>query len=188
MAPCVVAELVESAAAGKPAGWDGLVEEFGGLVWAVARSHRLPDADASDVAQATWLSLIEHIGDLKQKASVGAWLATTARRECLRILRDARRYVALRDELPDQPSGDPQPGEALLLEDRDRALWRGFARLRSSDQALLRLLMADPPPSYEEVSAALDMPIGSIGPTRARALGRLRQELDNQGTLAFLAM
>jgi DNA-directed RNA polymerase specialized sigma24 family protein len=79
------------------------------------------------------------------------------------------------------------PGEELLAVERNQALWRGFRRLRASDQLLLRLLLADPRPAYDEISAALDMPIGSIGPTRARALERLRNELDSEGTLALMS-
>jgi DNA-directed RNA polymerase specialized sigma24 family protein len=87
----------------------------------------------------------------------------------------------LEDESPDVP------GEELLVAERDRGLWQAFKRLRPSDQALLdMLLVADPRPSYEEVSAALDLPIGSIGPTRARALERLRQLLAHDGTLTLM--
>jgi RNA polymerase sigma factor (sigma-70 family) len=185
--------LVSSAAAGDQRGWDALVREFGGLVWAVARAHRLSDADAADVAQTTWLRLLEHHDRLHDRARVGAWLATTARRECLRVLRGANRQVLLGDDTPELESPDPAPDEELLIAERDRALWRrdralwrSFERLRASDQALLRLLIADPRPAYEEISAALDMPIGSIGPTRARALERLRRQLDSEQTLTRL--
>jgi len=175
-----VARLVRSAAAGNQRGWNRLVDEFGGLIWAVARAHRLADADAADVAQITWMRLLRHVNDLEKPEYVGSWLATTARRECLRVLRRSQRQVLFGDEPWDSESSDSRPDEALLIAERDEALWRGFGRLRASDRALLRLLMADPPPSYEEISAALDMPIGSIGPTRARALQRLRKELERE--------
>jgi DNA-directed RNA polymerase specialized sigma24 family protein len=74
-----------------------------------------------------------------------------------------------------------------LTAERDEALWRAFSQLPKSDQALLRMLMADPRRAYEEASAALKMPVGSIGPTRARALGRLRHQIDREGTLSLLA-
>jgi RNA polymerase sigma factor (sigma-70 family) len=182
-----VARLVSSAASGDTAAWDGLVQEFGSMIWAVARAYRLRDADGCDVAQATWLRLVEHLGDLNDHSRVGAWLATTARRECLRVLRDARRVSPLEDVACEQTSSDPPPHAELLMAERDRALWRGFARLGGRDQALLRLLVADPRPAYEEISGALNMPIGSIGPTRGRALERLRSELDSDGTLDLLA-
>jgi RNA polymerase sigma factor (sigma-70 family) len=188
-----VVPLVEAAAGGQQDAWDTLVREFGGMIWAVARIHRLHDDDAADVVQLTWLRLLEHIGDLTNPACVGAWLATTARRECLRVLRAGQRVVLLGDAvdgLGDAVDGreapGPLPGQALALAERDLALWQCFSCLRPSDQALLRLLMADPCPSYEEISAALDIPIGSIGPTRARALERLRRKLDSEGTLTML--
>jgi RNA polymerase sigma factor (sigma-70 family) len=156
------------------------------MIWAVARAHRLGDADAGDVVQATWLKLIEHLGDLEAPARVGGWLAVTARRECLRVLRRNGRHILYEAEPPEHESGDPPPGETLFIAQRDDAFWRSFSRLRPTDQALLRLLVADPTPSYEEISAALDMPIGSIGPTRQRALERLRHELDGEGTLGLM--
>ena len=182
-----ITELVLAAAAGDRAAWDGLVEEFAGMVWSVARAHRLGGADASDVSQATWLRLLEHLGQLREPASVGAWLATTARRECLRVLSENRRRVLYGDDAPDYPSPDVSADDAVLMSERDDAVRRGFLRLPGSDQALLRLLMADPRPSYEEIARALDMPIGSIGPTRQRALERLRRELAKQGTLSLIA-
>jgi len=183
-----VGRLVNAAAAGDETAWNQLVETYSGLIWAIARSHRLNDADAADTAQATWLHLLEHLGDLHDPDRVGAWLATTARRECLRVLRAGNRQVPYGDEPPE--SVDPGPGveEALFTGERDAALWAAFGRLRPSDRALLRLLMADPQPRYEEISAALDMPIGSIGPTRARALDRLRGELSRDGLESAAAL
>ncbi len=181
-----VAGLVSSAQAGKRSGWEALVREFGGMVWAVARAHRLCGHDAADVAQTTWLRLFEHLDRVNEPARVGAWLATTARRECLRVLREAGGRVPFGDDPPQQQSPASLPHEELLLADRDRVLWCSFSRLRTSDQALLRLLIAEPRPTYEEISVALDMPVGSIGPTRARALERLRQVLDSEGALSSL--
>jgi RNA polymerase sigma factor (sigma-70 family) len=181
-----IAELVTAAAAGDPRAWNGLVQQFGGLVWAVARAHRLSEADAADVSQTTWLRLFEHLNTLKDPARVGAWLATTARHECLRVLRHSQRRVLYGDDAPEHESLDMPPHEAVLLSERADALQRSFSRLRPSDQALLRLLTAEPRPPYEEIAAALDMPIGSIGPTRQRALERLGRELAAQGTLNLM--
>jgi RNA polymerase sigma factor (sigma-70 family) len=180
-------EIVRAAAAGDARSWDRLVGEYRGMVGAVARAHRLGDADACDVAQSTWLKLLEHLGQLNDPSRVGAWLATTARRECLRVLRAGKRQVLTGNELHDDEARDVSVDRELLIAERDAALWRSFSRLRPRDQALLRLLTADPRRAYEEVSAALDLPIGSIGPTRARALERLRQELENDGSLALLS-
>lgn len=181
-----VATSVARAAAGDRTGWDALVGEFGGLIRAIARAHGLREAHAADVAQATWLKLLEHLDDVREPSRVGAWLATTARRECLRVLRDGTRHRPLEVEAVEGKSPDV-PGEELLLAERDRGLWHAFTRLRPSDQALLDMVVvADPRPSYEEVSAALDVPVGSIGPTRARALERLRQQLEHDGTLTLM--
>ena len=180
-----VSRLVGAAAAGDQRAWNALVEEFSGLLWAVARAHRLRNADAADVVQVTWLRLLEHLGSIHEPERVGAWLATTARRECLRVLRMAQRYVLSGDEPANSEFTDPAL-EDILTAERDEVLRRCFARLRPTDQALLRLLVADPRPAYEEIAAALDMPIGSIGPTRGRALERLRQELEREGPLSLM--
>ena len=178
--PAAVARIASAAASGDARAWDTLVEEFAGLVWAVVRAYRLSDADSADVTQATWLALVEHLDSLRDAERVGAWLATTARRKCLKMLRTATRQVPTGDDVP-EPTEDVEAAADLMLEERDAALWRAVDRLPGRDRALLRLLVADPQPSYEEISAALDMPIGSIGPTRARALERLRAQLAHEG-------
>src|SRR3954464_5181182 len=177
-----VAELVRAAAEGEQAAWNGLVERYNGLVWSVARAHRLSTADASDVVQTTWLRLVEHLGRLQDPERVGAWLATTARRECLRTLRHSARQVPT-EEVPEVVA-DAHVESALLVKERDRLLWQAFGGLSERCQTLLRILVADPPPSYEEIGAALDMPIGSIGPTRARCLERLRVLAEDEGVSA----
>jgi RNA polymerase sigma factor (sigma-70 family) len=185
-----LSRLVRDAKLGDHRAWDALVARYGGMVWAVARAHRLGDADAADASQATWLKLLEHIGDVKDPKALGGWLATTARRECLRILRHSARVDPLadvggRDEIAD---GGPEIDEGLLTSERDSHLWRAFEALPPRDRALLRMLAADPAPSYEEIGAALGMPIGSIGPTRARALVRLRRAIDRLGVPAAAAL
>jgi RNA polymerase sigma factor (sigma-70 family) len=171
-----VAAVVRAAAGGDEAAWGWLVDRFGGLVWAIARAHRFNDTDAADVAQTTWLRLIEHLDRIRDPERVGAWIATTARRECLRTLRGSSRQVPVGDDElleVDDPHA-PTPDTRLVDAERHAALWRAINTLPTRCRQLLRVLLADPPPSYEEVSAALDMPIGSIGPTRGRCLERLR--------------
>lgn len=185
--PTHVMRSMRSAADGDQRGWDALVDEFGGMIRGVARSHRLSDADAADVTQTTWLALVEHVTRINDPARIAGWLATTARRESVRVLRDGKRRVPYGDDVPERESTDPEPGDALIRRERERALWRGFAQLRNSDQELLKLTMADARPAYQDISAALGVPIGSIGPTRQRALERLRRELDLQGSLTLLA-
>jgi RNA polymerase sigma factor (sigma-70 family) len=178
--------LVRGAAGGDEAAWHGLVTRFSSLVWAVARAHRLANADAADVYQTTWLRLAEHIGRIEHPERVGAWLATAARRECLQSLRSAAKVAPTDDidRLDITPTvGNPTEDAVIAAEteredaDRTAAMWRAFGRLSGRCRELLRILMASPPPSYAEVAAALELPLGSIGPTRARCLQRLREEL-----------
>lgn len=183
-----IVRQVERAAAGDEFAWHALVHRFNGLVWAVTRSHRLSDDDAADVVQTVWMRLFEHLDRLRDPARVGVWLTTTARHECQALRRPARLVlVPSGDDLP-EPVDEHAPGhdDSLLKRERDAALWESVERLSERDQALLRLLVSDHAPSYEEIGASLEMPIGSIGPTRARALERLRREIpgDSESLLA----
>jgi RNA polymerase sigma factor (sigma-70 family) len=171
-------ELVRAAANGDQGAWNDLVDRFSGLVWGVARKHRLNDSDAADVCQATWLRLVEHLGNLREPEAVAGWLVTTARRECLRVLRESDRQIPVDVATEIDLRADdtlPDADAALLELERAEALRRAFAGLPASCRALLAMLLADPPHSYVEISERLGMPIGSIGPTRARALDRLRR-------------
>ncbi len=168
--------LLRAAEVGDEGAWDSLVGRFGDLLWSVARAYRLSAADAGDVVQMTWLRLVENLGRIEDPERLAGWLATTARHECLRTLRRSGREQPSLDgettiDLPDHA----EPLDTRLLnEERDAQLWQSFGGLQPRCQQLLRVLMADPAPSYAEVSAALDMPIGSIGPTRGRCLQQLR--------------
>ena len=173
-----VAALVRAAAAGDERAWSALVDRFSKLVWAIARNHRLGADDAAEVSQTTWLRLAEHIDRLQDPSKVGGWLATTARHESLRVLRGAGRQIPMGDDMPEPDHPAPAIDEELLRNERDSMLWQAFSRLPARDQALLRLLVSDPMPSYEEIGAAMGMPVGSVGPTRARCLERLRREAE----------
>jgi RNA polymerase sigma factor (sigma-70 family) len=176
--------VVRAARDGDRAAWNLLVARYSGLIWGVARAHRLGDADAADVVQTTWLRLVEHLDKIRNPEGVGAWLATTARHECLRVLRVGQRQL-LTDgfDIPEQAT-ETGLDARLLTNERDAALWRAFSQISERCGRLLRMLVASPPPSYEEIGAALDMPIGSIGPTRARCLEQLRKRLETTGMTA----
>jgi RNA polymerase sigma factor (sigma-70 family) len=187
--PDEIGGLARAAAGGDAVAWLGLVERFSGLVWSVTRRYRLRAADAADVFQTTWLRLAEHIGRIENPEHVGAWLATTARRESLRAARAATRILPTDNAaIFDRGHTDDHSPELAVLDaeqavlDSERAarLWCAFHQLSGRCQELLGVLMASPPPNYVEVAAALDMPVGSIGPTRARCLQRLRETLMSQ--------
>lgn len=172
-----LAELLRLAAAGDRTAWDTLVERFESLLWGIARSHRLDQPSAADVVQTTWLRLVEHVDTLRNPEALAGWLATTARNECLRVLRHQSRQVPTEDDRIPGDSVPPVDDSRLLEQERDAALWRAFATLPARCQALLRMLGTDPPPSYDEIGAALGMAVGSIGPTRGRCLDALRRAM-----------
>jgi RNA polymerase sigma factor (sigma-70 family) len=175
-------ELVDRASAGDSGAWDELVDRFSGMVWAVARGHGLSSADAADVSQTTWLRLVEHLDRIREPDRVGAWLATTARHESMRVAKSASRTVLTSDDtVIDLRAVDVEDELPFLTSERDAQLWAFFRRLPTRCQVLLRLLVADEPLSYRDLGEALEMPVGSIGPTRARCLEHLRRLADEAG-------
>jgi len=171
-----VAELVRGAADGDRMAWERLVDQFARLIWSITAEFKLVESDAADVAQTTWLRLLEHIDRIQYPDRVGSWLAATARNECLRSLA-ARKRVVLSDddiELGSAHVRGPEIDERLLADERDQTVRDAMSRLPRRWQRLLEMLMADPPASYADISDELELPIGSIGPTRGRCLARLR--------------
>jgi RNA polymerase sigma factor (sigma-70 family) len=181
-----VATLVRQAASGNRASWDALVDRFGSMIWSIARGMRLSAADAADVSQTTWLRLFEHLDRIEHPERIGGWLATTARRECLRVQKHGGRQVLMGDDvdLPSEDTADSTIDLSLLTDERDAALWEAFSEMPPRARTLLSLLMTDPPISYKEISETMDMPIGSIGPTRARMLNALRARVERNGIMA----
>ena len=173
----VVIDLVTRARNGDTRAWDDLVERYAPLVWSICRKYQLGPADADDVAQSVWLHLVDHLDRIRDPAALPGWLATTARRECLRVLGAARRTsagcVINFETIPDQQIGTADP--ELLAAERHAALREAFQDLPPAGQRLILLLIEDPPVPYAEISARLGIPIGSIGPTRRRGLDKLRR-------------
>jgi RNA polymerase sigma factor (sigma-70 family) len=176
-------DLVSAAAAGDSKAWNQLVDRFAGMVWAVARSYRLNTADAGDVSQTTWLRLVQHLDRIEQPERVGAWLATTARHEALRVARMGSRELPVGEDVTIDLIAEERVStdDRLLADERAHELWALVTRLPVRCQLILRLLTADPPLSYRDLGEALDMPIGSIGPTRARCLEHLRRIANSAG-------
>jgi RNA polymerase sigma factor (sigma-70 family) len=147
-------------------------------VMSVVRRYRMRSDDGLDVAQTVWLRLVEHLKDIREPRALPGWIVVTTSRECLRLLAGEQRTRPMDAlQLAEQVSvvDDTPPDADLLHTERREALLAAFAELSERQRALLLLLVRDPPPSYEEISVRLDMPLGSIGPTRARALQRLRR-------------
>lgn len=186
-----VGALVQSAVDGDAAAWKALVEGLSPLVWSVVRAHRLSDADAHEVYQTVWFRFAQHLGRIREPQKAGSWLASTARHECLKVLKSLRRLTPTDDpQLLDRVSDDRTPEQSLLdseeaavESERIRHLWQEFEELGDRCRQLLRILMASPPPSYQEVSSALGIAVGSIGPLRQRCLRRLRARMEARGAV-----
>lgn len=171
-----VAQLVRRAAEGDRGAWERLVDKYARLIWAITRDFKLAESDAADVAQATWLRLLEHIHRIEYPERVGSWLAATARNECLRSLAARKRVVLAHDgvALEGVAAVEPDVDEGLLAAERAQVVREALTHLPHRWQQMLELLMADPPASYAEISDQLGLPVGSIGPTRRRCLSRLQ--------------
>lgn len=185
-----VPTLVTRARIGDQDAWHRLVERYTPLLWSTSRRYRLSPEDAADVVQRVWLLAVEQLSALREPAAFPGWLLTTTRRECLRVLRAARRQVTLADPSADAEwrlAADQEStavDRALLDAELQMALRKAFKELRPQCQRLLELLVREPPVPYAEISAKLNIPIGSIGPTRGRCLRHLRQSPALAGLLA----
>jgi RNA polymerase sigma factor (sigma-70 family) len=174
--PTVVA-LVTRAAGDDPTAWDEIVERYAPLVWSICARFQLSKSDREDVGQNVWLLLVEQLGKLREPAALPGWLATTTYRECLRMVTAARKTERLGTGLDDalQFVDYTMIDEEILMAERNAALQAAFAELSPRCQRLLAMLTSDPPSSYAEISATLQIPVGSIGPQRARCLDRMRK-------------
>jgi len=174
--PTVVA-LVARAARGDPGAWDEIVERYAPLVWSICARFQLSSHDREDVSQSVWLLLVEQLGKLREPAALPGWIATTTQRECLRVVMAARkserRGTGLDDAL--QFVDHTIIDEEILMAERNAALRAACAELPTRCQQLLAMLTSDPPCSYAQISEKLQIPMGSIGPQRARCLERLRR-------------
>jgi RNA polymerase sigma factor (sigma-70 family) len=177
--------LLGLATTGDREAWEAIVSRYDRLVWAVVRAHGFDDSQAADVVQTTWLRLVDHIDRIREPEAASAWLATTARRESWRVLRRARRERPIDDDRPFEAARqdvvDDDPEERALSAETRRMVSRCVNELPERCRALLQALMTDPPPTYNEVSALLHMPVGSIGPTRGRCLQSVQRSLERLG-------
>jgi RNA polymerase sigma factor (sigma-70 family) len=174
-----VVALVARAAGSDESAWHEIVERYAPLVWSICVRYQLSGADIEDVGQTVWLNLVQQLGRLREPAALPGWLATATQRECVRVCRASQRCTAT--------GGDPENGgllamadpavieEEILRAERNAKLRAAFAELSEADRRLLTLLMQDPPLPYTRISEILGIPQGSIGPTRARCIARLRR-------------
>jgi RNA polymerase sigma factor (sigma-70 family) len=174
------ATLLARMAEGDPLAWRRLIEKHERLIWSVATSFRLQRVDIQDVVQSTWLRLIQHGSTIRDPERLAGWLAVTATRECLAVLRRTSRQTL---QAADDDQRDPSVDVARSAEEHDvaRVLWAAVAELPPRQHSLVLALFRDDIRSYGDVAEKCALPRGSIGPTRARALSRLRSTLADRG-------
>jgi RNA polymerase sigma factor (sigma-70 family) len=175
-------DLISACRSGEEAAWDALVARYERLVYTIPSRYGLTPTEVSDVFQSVWLSLLRNLENIRQPDRIAAWLVTTTRRECWERRRGVNYEKVITSDLDDQivrtKSEEPSPDEIVATYEKHEALRRAMDQLDSRCRRLLRLLYFDPSiPSYADVAATLNMPIGSIGPLRARCLKKLRKVL-----------
>lgn len=178
-----IGDLLRDAARGDSAAWSQLVDEFGGLVLSVARGYRLGDASTDDVVQTVWLRLAEHCHRINEPAKLAGWLATTTRNEAIRVQRSQAR-VAPAPDVDGDPVGLQRPLDESLLDSETHAeVLQAFRALDHETREFLSLVCTEPPLDYKTIAELTGRPVGSIGPTRARCLDKLRKAMAQQATL-----
>ena len=173
-----ITDLIGAARSGDARAWEDLVERFLPLVGATIARLGLRGAESDDVNQAVWLRLVEHLDQIREPRALPGWIVTTTRHECLKTFDKGRRSVSVdphTSAVLDRVDDEHEVSDRLLADEREHALRVALAELPADRRELLLLLCADPPLAYAEISRHLGIPVGSIGPTRARALAALRK-------------
>jgi RNA polymerase sigma factor (sigma-70 family) len=171
-------DLVRQAFKGDERAWAALVARFQPMLLRIAARSGLNAADAADIEQVTWIQLMRHADQVRDPDRIAGWLATTARRRSQRAAMVARREIPSIDQVADGAPAASMTDDVATLALRNQyepALERALRGLPDSYRRLLELLSADSTPSYEEVARAMDLPVGSIGPMRMRALRQVRR-------------
>jgi len=178
------AELIQACRNGSAAAWSQLLETFERLVFSVPLQHGLSRQEAEDIVQTTFMLLYQNLDTLWDNSNLAAWLYAVALRRTWRVLKQTGRKIPLETE------GDwLDLAEGLAISDNEAldkwevTVWldQGMQKLGANCRELLTTLYfgEQSPPPYTEVSAKLGIPVGSIGPLRARCLEKLRQILQN---------
>lgn len=176
-----MADLLDAAKGGSEDALGQITAELSPMLWHVARAAGLGADDAEDVVQTAWERLLSHLADIRAPQALVSWLVVTTKREAWRTRSSGRRQRPADQEwltaIADDTAGAE---EQIVLDEQQRALWRAVARLSAQCQELLRIVAFIPRPDYQSVSAALGMPVGSIGPTRGRCLEKIRALLADE--------
>jgi RNA polymerase sigma factor (sigma-70 family) len=171
-----IIDLVASAIDGDSEAWNDLVGRFAPLIVSILARYRIFGADAEDISQIVWLRLLEHLRELREPRALPLYIVRTTTNEAMRWFRATSKTRPFDPQLdvPEQLSEGAEQDDPVLRAERRSILLAALAELPAKQRDLLLLLLEDPPVPYQEISKRLGMPIGSIGPTRARALRELR--------------
>ena len=173
-------ELIQACRKGDVGAWERVLEKYERLVFSVPLHYGVSRDDAADVAQLTFTILMQSLNELREDSRLGAWLATVARRHTWRLFRRANREIMSEDEDFTETASSLGKTEADPIDRWEMTEWldQGLSQLNERCQALLLALYFDSQePSYAEIASRLKIPVGSVGPTRARCLERLKQVL-----------
>lgn len=182
-------ELLGAARKGDEEAWEQIIARYQSLINGISRRHRLAPDDAHDVSQFVWMQLVNHIDNLRDTRALPGWISATTTHRCYEILRTGKRSVSVDPlatglfdlikitERKTESEGRCGVDDDLLRAEQRRAVREGLSELTDTQQELLLFLVADPPVPYSEISRRMNLPIGSIGPTRARLLKKLRKSM-----------
>jgi len=166
-------ELAQAALSGDASAWRALVEMHSGLVWSIIRGMGVYNADGSDVFQSVFVRLAERLHQIDDAERLPGWLATTTKREIYDLARSKHRRTEPTESIADEPSTDPGPDREVIDAETRKQVLAALARLPEEAQQLLRMVVMRDDLSYAEISEVLGIPVGSIGPKRARCLEKL---------------
>ena len=179
-------DLVRRCLEGHAEAWEALIRRYRRLIYSMPAAYRISGDEADEIFQSVAVKLFQNLGSLRSTDSLASWIAVTARRECQAARRGEARFTDLdshvaagnepRDEAPDVL-------QAIEEIEAEHTVALALERLGEPCRSLLTALyVEDPPPSYEELGRRLGRPIGSLGPTRARCLKKLKELVIAAGT------
>jgi RNA polymerase sigma factor (sigma-70 family) len=179
--------LVAGCLRGEQSAWNVLVDRYSALIYSIPLKYGLSEHDAADVFQTVCVTLLEKMASIRDPRGLPAWVMTTTTRQCWAVLRqhnrEAARGTSQRSVELEPADPDPLPDEEVLALERQHLVRAALAQLPANCRVLLEALFSDAAQgtSYQQLAVTLGVPPNSVGPTRARCLGKLKRMLDDAG-------
>ena len=175
-------ELIALCLGGEAGAWESLILRYRRLIFSIPVKFNFSTADASDVFQAVCLKLIEHLHELKDETKVSAWLITTTTRQCIHVRSQRLRESSGEEDFEEPAASGVNVEEIQIQTQEQQNIREAVEKLPDRCRRLLELLYFETTsPSYEEIGKLMNMPVASIGPTRARCLEKLRTVFRRKG-------